>query len=263
MIKFIFQTPIPPVEVSGEGPPPPESSEGPPLSDQRIVGGYEAEPYKRGYQVLFRTSGSYCGGVVFSELFVLTAAHCIPGKNRRMTVTVGIHDLKVKESFTQVIPVAKAFLHPDYYGGRGITNDIAVLKLEQKIKMTVEGHPLPPIPSSDQYNGVLASLNYLNIFQLLLRNLTSQLLCLKHTLSCGFVDLSVCSMNVGCTVVIANTEQDQHFGKILKLQFWNHISQVFPEADHLLQGTRRLCKASGWRLGPPLTFSSCCLGWPK
>ncbi|ROT83714.1 Granzyme G [Penaeus vannamei] len=60
-----------------------------------------------------------------------------------MTVTVGIHDLKVKESFTQVIPVAKAFLHPDYHGGfGGITNDIAVLKLEQKIKMTDKVFPI-------------------------------------------------------------------------------------------------------------------------
>nr|XP_027222955.1 myeloblastin-like [Penaeus vannamei] len=131
-------TPIPPVEVSGEGPPPPESSEGPPLSDQRIVGGNEAEPYKRGYQAAWTTGKYFCGGVVISKLFVLTAAHCISGnKNEQMNVTVGIHNLKVKEKFTQRIPVAKAFVHPDYYSGRhGPTNDIAVLKLEQEIKMT-------------------------------------------------------------------------------------------------------------------------------
>nr|XP_027227579.1 granzyme C-like [Penaeus vannamei] len=131
-------TPIPPVEVSGEGPPPPESSEGPPLSDQRIVGGNEAEPYKRGYQAALTSGKYFCGGVVISKLFVLTAAHCISGnKNEQMNVTVGIHNLKVKEKFTQRIPVAKAFVHPDYYSGRhGPTNDIAVLKLEQEIKMT-------------------------------------------------------------------------------------------------------------------------------
>ncbi|XP_069984089.1 chymotrypsin-2 isoform X2 [Penaeus vannamei] len=137
-------TPIPPVEVSGEGPPPPESSEGPPLSDQRIVGGNEAEPYKRGYQAALTSGKGFCGGVVISKLFVLTAAHCIPGnRNEQMNVTVGIHDLKVKEKFTQRIPVAKAFVHPDYYSGRqGPINDIAVLKLEQEIKMTDKVFPL-------------------------------------------------------------------------------------------------------------------------
>ncbi|ROT69283.1 putative granzyme B-like [Penaeus vannamei] len=60
-----------------------------------------------------------------------------------MNVTVGIHDLKVKEKFTQRIPVAKAFVHPDYYSGRqGPINDIAVLKLEQEIKMTDKVFPL-------------------------------------------------------------------------------------------------------------------------
>ncbi|ROT65885.1 putative granzyme B-like [Penaeus vannamei] len=128
-------TPIPPVEVPAEGPA---------LSNQRIVGGYEAEPYKRGYQAALTSGKYFCGGVVISKLFVLTAAHCISGnKNEQMNVTVGIHNLKVKEKFTQRIPVAKAFVHPDYYSGRhGPTNDIAVLKLEQEIKMTDKVFPL-------------------------------------------------------------------------------------------------------------------------
>nr|XP_027238803.1 trypsin-2-like [Penaeus vannamei] len=151
MFKFILQNPLPPVEVPAEGPP---------LHGTRIVGGFEAEPYERGYQAFLSGGGGVCGAAVISELFVLTAAHCIPKKSdARMTVTVGIHDRRVKEDFTQTIPVAKTFVHPRYKPKEGhLKGDIALLKLEEKVHMNDKVFPIKlPTRNVDEYMEVVVT----------------------------------------------------------------------------------------------------------
>nr|XP_027207971.1 trypsin-2-like isoform X2 [Penaeus vannamei] len=132
---------IPPIAVPAEGPP---------LPSHAMVKGSEAEPYKRGYQAFISGGIEVCGAVVISETFVLTAAHCIRTEsNARMTVATGIHDLKVQESFTQVIPVAKALIHPDYNPREGhIRGDIALVRLEQAIVMNDKVFPIK-LPTRD------------------------------------------------------------------------------------------------------------------
>ncbi|ROT83712.1 Granzyme B [Penaeus vannamei] len=135
-------------------------AEGPPLHGTRIVGGFEAEPYERGYQAFLSGGGGVCGAAVISELFVLTAAHCIPKKSdARMTVTVGIHDRRVKEDFTQTIPVAKTFVHPRYKPKEGhLKGDIALLKLEEKVHMNDKVFPIKlPTRNVDEYMEVVVT----------------------------------------------------------------------------------------------------------
>ncbi|OBS71949.1 hypothetical protein A6R68_13480, partial [Neotoma lepida] len=58
-----------------------------------------------------------------------------------MTVMLGAHDITAQEETQQVIPVAKAIPHPAY-NPEDDSNDIMILKLERKAKMTKAVRPL-------------------------------------------------------------------------------------------------------------------------
>ncbi|KAK7795324.1 hypothetical protein U0070_000146, partial [Myodes glareolus] len=45
-----------------------------------------------------------CGGFLVKDNFVLTAAHC---RGSSMKVTLGAHDIKIKEETQQIFPVTK------------------------------------------------------------------------------------------------------------------------------------------------------------
>ncbi|KAK7795105.1 hypothetical protein U0070_021427 [Myodes glareolus] len=81
---------------------------------------------------------SRCGGFLVKDNFVLTAAHC---RGSSMKVTLGAHNVTIKEKTQQIIPVAKAIPHPDY-NLMDNSNDIMPLKLERKAKRTKAVKPL-------------------------------------------------------------------------------------------------------------------------
>ncbi|XP_074184202.1 mast cell protease 1A isoform X1 [Rhinolophus sinicus] len=96
-----------------------------------IIGCHEAEPYSRPYMAYVRYTSSknkYCGGFLVHEDFVLTAAHCLGSS---ITVTLGAHNIRVKESTQQVIPVKTPIPHPQY-NNTPYANDIMLLQLEDK-----------------------------------------------------------------------------------------------------------------------------------
>ncbi|KAM4853813.1 cathepsin G [Thomomys bottae] len=103
---------------------------------EEIIGGHEAKPHSRPYMAYLRISNGVdlkkCGGFLIREDFVMTAAHCYGSS---INVTLGAHNIKKLEKTQQVIPVRKAFPHPDY-NRRDHSNDIMLLQLQRKAKKT-------------------------------------------------------------------------------------------------------------------------------
>uniref|UniRef100_A0A8D0KCH9 Uncharacterized protein n=1 Tax=Sus scrofa TaxID=9823 RepID=A0A8D0KCH9_PIG len=108
----------------------------PPRPSAEIIGGHEAKPHSRPYMAFVRfldkESVKRCGGVLVRKDFVLTAAHC---RGSSINVTLGAHNIKKQEETQQVIPVRKAIRHPDY-NPKNFSNDIMLLQLERKAKLT-------------------------------------------------------------------------------------------------------------------------------
>lgn len=118
----------------------------------KIVGGEDAYiediPYQVSLRRLFQNEtvtswGHTCGGFIISTDAIVTAAHCIFGReNLKFQVRAG-SDLRSQGG--QVINVTKIFLHPDYQQ-TGYYNDIAILKLQSRLQFNsrVWSVALPP-----------------------------------------------------------------------------------------------------------------------
>ncbi|XP_023561074.1 granzyme B-like isoform X2 [Octodon degus] len=104
-----------------------------------IIGGHEAKPHSRPYMAYLQIGHNMmCGGFLINEKFVLTAAHCLGSS---INVTLGAHNIKTQEKTQQVIRVRKALSHQNYHP-KIHTNDIMLLQLEKKAKLTNDVQPL-------------------------------------------------------------------------------------------------------------------------
>jgi len=103
----------------------------------QIVGGQPAKPGQFPWQISIRNSndGHTCGGSILSERFVLTANHC-PKRESIMTGTVLRDDVN-----------AKRYQIKTYHKPGGA--DIAILELEEPIKLNGETKAIPLASVSD------------------------------------------------------------------------------------------------------------------
>ena len=99
-----------------------------------IVGGQPADPGEWPWQAFVRAGPYMCGGTLIHEQWVVTAAHCVVGKQNvvfaptDVTVTLGEHNRTKVEGNEQKIGVLQIITHPNYIAP-GNDNDIALLQL--------------------------------------------------------------------------------------------------------------------------------------
>ncbi|KAM3869152.1 coagulation factor IXb [Diretmus argenteus] len=117
--------------------------------DQRIVGGSDAVAGEIPWQVTLMDKikqESFCGGSLLSEVWVITAAHCLTPANVVATgffVRVGELDLYRKEGTERDHLVAEQFIHPHYDDKKSQYNhDIALLKLSSPVELSEHRRPI-------------------------------------------------------------------------------------------------------------------------
>lgn len=96
--------------------------------ESRIVGGYQANIEDISYQAALVTNWNsvFCGGSIISEKWIVTAAHCVPGRHpMNMRVRVGSSTFA---SGGQLLEVVRIIAHPNY-NPRTIDFDIAVIEV--------------------------------------------------------------------------------------------------------------------------------------
>ncbi|XP_059686563.1 granzyme B-like [Gavia stellata] len=119
----------------------------------RIIGGWEAKPHSRPYMAYLSIGSesqiSTCGGFLLRPDAVLSAAHCVAGKTKvNITVTLGAHNIKKNEPSQQKFHIGHWVVHPNY-SGNTFENDIVLLKLKPRAKLTKEVSYIP-LPSHNK-----------------------------------------------------------------------------------------------------------------
>ncbi|CAO1322383.1 unnamed protein product [Diamesa tonsa] len=101
--------------------------------DTRIVGGSFASENQFPYQIaLLRNGRLSCGGSIFNDKWIITAAHCVPNGYLGLSVMAGSNSLKnggIKRNVNLAIPHEK-------YNPRECTNDIALIRLEEPLEFS-------------------------------------------------------------------------------------------------------------------------------
>ncbi|PWA32041.1 hypothetical protein CCH79_00020708, partial [Gambusia affinis] len=107
----------------------------PPLNT-KIVGGAVASIGSWPWQVsLHGSSGHFCGGSLINNLWVLTAAHCVPNGNPSdiTAVYLGRQSQQGSNPNQQSRTVAQIIVHPNYNSPVSNDNDIALIKLSSAV----------------------------------------------------------------------------------------------------------------------------------
>ncbi|XP_051256528.1 coagulation factor IXb [Dicentrarchus labrax] len=122
-------------------------------TDQRIVGGNEAIVGEIPWQVALMSHSAvlqraepFCGGSLLSELWVITAAHCLTQASiakRSFFVRVGEHDVSKEEGPERDYLVEKQHTHHMYdFNKSPYNHDIALLKLASPVELSYQRRPI-------------------------------------------------------------------------------------------------------------------------
>ncbi|CAL9685312.1 unnamed protein product [Knipowitschia caucasica] len=124
-------------------------------ADQRIVGGDEATPGQIPWQVALMEQRAgilrpmpFCGASLLSEVWVVTAAHCLikrAGKTIRddFFVRLGEHDVLQDEGQERDYSVSEKLIYPNYnYTKSPYDHDIALLRLSDPVLLSETRRPI-------------------------------------------------------------------------------------------------------------------------
>ncbi|XP_059547924.1 mastin-like [Myotis daubentonii] len=124
-----------------------------------IVGGHDASngawPWQVGLWVFYARNSRWsldCGGSLIHPQWVLTAAHCIPGRypvTRHFKVQLG----RLRPSYNDSVQVARIIRHPKYSLKEGVFGgaDVALLKLEAPVQPSNLVRLISPPPGSSAF----------------------------------------------------------------------------------------------------------------
>uniref|UniRef100_A0A4W4HP84 Coagulation factor IXa n=1 Tax=Electrophorus electricus TaxID=8005 RepID=A0A4W4HP84_ELEEL len=106
----------------------------------KLVGEVKCQPDGERFTLL---SQVFCGGSILSELWVVTAAHCLKERKDAFFVRVGELDVSRSEGTEQDLEVEKAVLHPRYDPAVSAYNhDVALLRLRAAVLFSDQVRPV-------------------------------------------------------------------------------------------------------------------------
>ncbi|XP_059216727.1 serine protease nudel [Stomoxys calcitrans] len=101
----------------------------------RIVGGSHSRPLEWPFVVaLYRNGNFHCGGTIYSELWIISAAHCVINfQNYYYEVRAGLLRRTSFSMATQIQPVSHIIVH-QAYERRSMRNDLSLLRMSQPLQ---------------------------------------------------------------------------------------------------------------------------------
>ncbi|CAF1380133.1 unnamed protein product [Adineta steineri] len=117
----------------------------------KIVGGKEALPYTYPWLIALvdrYTTDPFCTGFIISSNAILTAAHCLNGRNpNQIQILAKAHDLRQFNG--ERYDIDRWFTHPEYQHNTSMhINDIALVKIKNLFASDLQPCCLPTLQSS-------------------------------------------------------------------------------------------------------------------
>ncbi|XP_020805952.1 trypsin alpha-4 [Drosophila serrata] len=104
------------------------------VPQDRILGGHDTEIDEAPWQVSLQKNGIHnCGGSIYSQTIIITAAHCVHGLK---TGTLSIRAGSSKHNSGGIVVKVAAFKYHERYDSVTIHNDVAVILLKDPLALS-------------------------------------------------------------------------------------------------------------------------------